>query len=331
MSPIISKLAWKCAPFIALSLGLALTVWLVSTASVAAVAHSLGKVGWGAAVVVAVRATMIAINGIAWSRLLSKLSSAPVTAFLLARWIREAVDVLLPAAYIGGGLVGARILTFWRTSTAVAFAGAVADLFLQTVAQALFALLGAFLLLRIMEPGAVLPRLTLGLTIAVIALGGFYAAQRYGGARLVDRALAALSSRTTYGAKQIEPDFQITMQTIWKNRRSPVLTSMLMHLCAWMFGTLEVWVTLYFMGWRATLMQAVIIESLGVSISIAAFIIPGSWGIQEAGYILVGQMLGVPTQLSLTLSLVKRIPDFALGIPGLVVWHAFEARRLLFG
>ncbi len=54
------------------------------------------------------------------------------------------------------------------------------------------------------------------------------------------------------------------------------------------------------------------LESLGASISIAAFIIPGSWGVQEAGYVLIGHMLGVPIQFSLTLSLVKTNPGLVV-------------------
>lgn len=325
-----TKPHWKIVSFAALSAGLALTIWLISMASITAVAQSLAKVGWGAAAVVAVRTSMIAINGLAWAKLLAKLSNVPTLAFLLSRWIREAVDVLLPAAYIGGGLVGARMLTFWRAPIALAFAGAVADLLLQTVAQALFALLGAFLLLRVIGPRTVLPGLVLGLTIAVIVLSGFYAVQRYAGARLVDRALAGLSSRITSSAQTTEPGFQAAMQTIWNRRRPSVLIATLIHFLAWSLGTLEVWSALYFMQWPVALEQAVILESLGVSISIAAFVVPGSWGIQEAAYVFIGQMLGVPIQYSLALSLVKRVPDFLLGVPGLLVWHAFEARRLFF-
>ena len=312
--------------FVALLLGLALTVWLVSTASMTAVVQSLARIGWGAAVVVAVRAVMITINGVGWSKLLGKLSNVPLRVFLLARWVREAVDDLLPAAYIGGGLVGARMLTLWRAPTAIAYAGTVADLFLQTVAQAFFALLGACVLLRLIGPRAVLPGLILGVAITIIALGGFYAVQRHGGARLIDRLFTALSSRMTSGART-KPGFHAAMQTVWNGRRSIIVASTILHFLAWSFGTFEVWSALYFMDWPATLENAVIIESLGVSISIAAFVVPGSWGIQEAGYILIGQMLGLPIQISLTLSLIKRVPDFALGVPGLIVWHSIESRR----
>lgn len=325
------KSAFKLLSFLSLSLGMALTAWLVSVASLAAVIQSITTIGWGVLAVVAVRAVMIAANGVAWARLLAHLVNVPTRVFVLLRWIREAVDVLLPVAYVGGGLVGARVLTFWRVSSAMALASAAVDLLLQIVAQALFALLGALLLMHLIGPHNVLPATILGVVIALIALGGFYLVQRSAGARAIDRAIVLLSSRvTSHAPGAAEPGFQHATDIIWNGRRSYIVMALLVHGFAWTFGTFEVWFALYFMGRPVTFEQAVVLESLGASISIAAFIIPGSWGVQEAGYVLIGHMLGLPVQFSLTLSLVKRIPDLLLGVPGLLVWHAFETRRLFF-
>lgn len=53
-------------------------------------------------------------------------------------------------------------------------------------------------------------------------------------------------------------------------------------------------------GWPVTLHQAIILESLGASIGVAAFFIPGSWGAREGGSILIGHLLGLPMQFALT-------------------------------
>jgi putative membrane protein len=312
-----------------MSLGLGFTIWLVVATSTTAVLHSFAEAGWGVLAIVFVRAVMIATNGVAWGRLLSKITDVPNHVFAFLRWIREAIDVLLPVANVGGALVGARMLTFWRVSGAIAIASVIADLLLQTIAQALFALFGALLLARLIGPSIVLPAALLGIAVAVIALGGFYVVQRHGGARLVDRAFVALSARLAWRARAAEPGLEAAMEAIWHGRRPQAVVALLVHIFAWMIGTLEVWFALWFMGWPVTVEQAVIFESLGAGISSAAFFIPGSWGIQEGGYILIGHMLGVPTPLSLALSFVKRVPDLVLGVPGLLAWHALEARRLL--
>jgi hypothetical protein len=41
----------------------------------------------------------------------------------------------------------------------------------------------------------------------------------------------------------------------------------------------------------------------------------------------VGALFGVPPGAALALSLVKRVPDLAIGIPGLLAWQALEMRR----
>ncbi len=322
-------LRWKVLSLLGLSLGLGVVIWLVSVASLAAVMQTFFRIGWGALAVIVVRSVMIMTNGAAWARLLKHLTSVPTRVFLLARWIREAVDVLLPVAYVGGGLIGARILTLWRMPGRMGVASAVVDLFLQLIAQALFAAFGATLLMRLIGARNVLPDAILGIAAAIIALGGFYIVQRHSGARLIDRLFALLSWRVTSRAQPAQLSFQRSMDAIWDGRRFDILIALLVHVLAWTLGTLEVWFALYFMEWPVTLEQAVILESLGASISIAGFFIPGSLGVQEAGYVLIGHVLGLPVQLSLSLSLVKRIPDLMLGLPGLLTWHMLETRHLL--
>jgi len=324
----VDEMIRKILPFLALSIGLGITIWLIAAASLTSILHSFAQMGWGIAAVVGVRAAMITMNAVAWRQLLATLINVPFAVFALLRWIREAVDVLLPVAGIGGGLVSARMLTFWRVSGATALAGVFADVFLQTAAQAIFALVGALLLARLVGFSTLVPEFMLGIPAAVIVLGGFYLVQRYAGARLIDRALAALSARTAFHAQEEEPSVQSAMDRIWHDRRLYVAVALITHVFAWTLGTFEVWLTLRFMEWPVPLEQAVVLESLGASISSAAFLVPGSWGVQEGGYILIGHMLGLPAHLALALSLVKRVPDLVLGTPGLLAWRILEARHL---
>jgi hypothetical protein len=72
----------------------------------------------------------------------------------------------------------------------------------------------------------------------------------------------------------------------------------------------------------------VILESARLAIRGAAFLVPGAVGVQEGGYILPGNLLGIPSEMALALSLVRRVRELALGIPGLIAWHLIEANRL---
>jgi hypothetical protein len=51
--------------------------------------------------------------------------------------------------------------------------------------------------------------------------------------------------------------------------------------------------------------------------------------VQEGGYVVVGSLLGIPGDAAFALSLISRVRELILGIPGLVVWQFTEARRVL--
>jgi len=83
------------------------------------------------------------------------------------------------------------------------------------------------------------------------------------------------------------------------------------------------------MGHPVDLKEAIILESLTNAIRGAAFVVPGGFGVQEGGLVLLGHLMGLAPETALALSLVKRVPDLALGLPGLLAWHWLEVRRLL--
>jgi hypothetical protein len=72
----------------------------------------------------------------------------------------------------------------------------------------------------------------------------------------------------------------------------------------------------------------VIFESGALAIRGAAFLVPGAVGVQEGGYILIGNLLGISGDVALALSLLRRMRELALGIPGIVAWQLVEAGRL---
>jgi len=108
-----------------------------------------------------------------------------------------------------------------------------------------------------------------------------------------------------------------------------LLGALAWHLAAWVVGTGEVWLALRFLGHPVDLSTALLVESLGQAMRAAAFAIPGALGVQEGGYVLLGQMLGIDPDTALALSLSKRVRELSLGIPGLVAWQIEEANALL--
>jgi uncharacterized membrane protein YbhN (UPF0104 family) len=73
--------------------------------------------------------------------------------------------------------------------------------------------------------------------------------------------------------------------------------------------------------------RIVALESLIFALRGAAFVIPGAIGVQEAGYVLLGPLIGLPPETAVALSLIKRARDVTLGLPALLVWQVLDLRR----
>jgi putative membrane protein len=323
-----AKTVLTAGVFVCMALGLALAGWLFAANNAGAVLRAFAAVGWGLAAVVFVRASIVVLNGTAWAYLLGGAFVLPTHVCVLLRWVREAVNVVLPVANVGGEIVGARLLTFWRVPGGIATASVLADLLLQASAQAVFALLGGALLMKLIGIWPAGVELAGGLSLAALALGGFYAVQRYGGAQLLDRALAAVAARWPSAGPAADLRLHEGLEAIWRSPRRVVATTA-MHMAGWLIGTLEVLIALSLMGHPVSIKEALIIESLTNAIRGAAFAVPGGFGVQEGGLVLLGHLMGIAPETALALSLVKRVPDIALGLPGLLAWHWLEVRRFL--
>ncbi|MEJ2435375.1 MAG: lysylphosphatidylglycerol synthase domain-containing protein, partial [Pseudolabrys sp.] len=166
-----------------------------------------------------------------------------------------------------------------------------------------------------------------GAVLMGAALAGFFAAQRFGGAKLLDRALMMLAERFGWSALANLATLHDNLLRIYADVPRFAL-AMLVHIGVWFVGVFEVLVALHLMGYPVSFADAVVIESLGQAVRAAAFLVPGALGVQEAGFVAICSAFGIAAAPALALSLVKRVPELILGPPFLFVWHAHEATAL---
>ena len=74
--------------------------------------------------------------------------------------------------------------------------------------------------------------------------------------------------------------------------------------------------------------DALILESLTQALRHVAFVIPAGLGVQEAGLVVFGNALGINNELALAVSMAKRMREVLCGVPSLLSWQWFEARRM---
>jgi hypothetical protein len=56
--------------------------------------------------------------------------------------------------------------------------------------------------------------------------------------------------------------------------------------------------------------------------------VPSALGVQEGGFTVLGALFGVPHEAALALSFVKRVPDLAIGLRGLLARYWLEMHQL---
>ena len=307
--------------------GLGLALWLVLTNDAGAIFGAFAAVGWGLVAIVLVRLVILYLCGSAWALLLRRPAALPQSAYLSVRFIREAINVMLPVATVGGDIVGARLITFWGLAAGLAGASILVDLLLQASGQAVFAAVGALLLAQVAGAESLVGWVLSGVGVAAIGLFGFYLAQRFGGVDLVEHVVARLFRMMAKSGAVGRPlGLDAGLRAIWADPVA-VAWAFLLHVLAWFAGVLEIWIALAAMGHPGSLVAAVIIESLGQALRGAAFPVPGALGVQEGGFVVLGHLLGIEPETAIALSLVKRVPDVVLGLPGLLGWHWLESRR----
>jgi putative membrane protein len=308
----------KRSAIIAVMIGLVLAATLIATNDLSAILGAIGKAGWGIAFVVLLHAPQTVASAIGWGVLLKRREAF---GWLYAlRWVRESVNALLPVAQLGGDVVRARLLAQRGPTLADAMAATMVDLSVEGATQAVFTILCVALLVAGPHGGAELP-LAAGVTaITVLLAVALVAAQRFGLFALIER----LVTRWTHGRDLV--GLNVAVLALYRQPRR-LAAAGFWHLASWLLGGIETYAALHVLGVHASFREAMIVEGLGQAVRSVGFLVPGALGVQEGGYLVICGMFGIPPQKALALSLIRRIRELALGLPGLALWHRLEARH----
>ena len=98
---------------------------------------------------------------------------------------------------------------------------------------------------------------------------------------------------------------------------------MLFAFAGWVVGLGELYVTLYFLGYQPSFTDLWVIEALVQLVRVGSFFIPLSIGAQEGGLIMIFSAMGMPANLGLTVSFVRRIKELLWVGMGLGIGSAF--------
>jgi putative membrane protein len=305
-----------------LSIGVLLFVGVLLSQDLPAIFATLGHAGWGLVLVALFHLLPLVIDAAAICVLIEPgLSRHPLRDSLLARWVGESANSLMPAGQIGGPVLMARHLAQRGLPMEEGAAAITVSTTLQTFAQIAFALLGVVVLgtqRTHFSPAALRTAALIASAFLAIQVGGFYLIQRRGLFSKVMAAVRRFSRKRDWSHWVVQAQaIDLAIQGTYR-RNGPVTASFLLSLVGWIAGTGEVFLIAMFLGTPVSWRDAFVLESLGQAIRGAGFAIPGALGVQEGGYLLLAPLAGLAPNAALALSLAKRARELLLGLPGLL-------------
>jgi putative membrane protein len=309
--------------FLLAALGGGLVIWLLLRLGPAPVLEALAHAGWGGFGLMlagAILLTFCLSTGL-YPFLFGDIS---LFGMFAARQVRDSAGDILPITQVGGMLAGMRALVLAGQSSPRAVAVVLADVTTELFAQSLFILLGLWLAAPAMRAdphwAPYLGWLVGGTGLFALAILGFAVAQ-LAGSHLAERALKP----AVFGVGAAA--FREAVHALYR-RHGAVALSVLLHLLGWCASGLWLWLVFRVLGHPVSPVSALAIQALLEGLRSATVFIPAAIGVQEIGYAALAPLFGLPAEIGLAASLMRRARDIALGVPALLFWQLAEANRL---
>jgi uncharacterized membrane protein YbhN (UPF0104 family) len=109
--------------------------------------------------------------------------------------------------------------------------------------------------------------------------------------------------------------------------RSRLAASAALHLVAWIGAGGGTYISFRLVGGHIDFLNAVALEALLCTLRSIAAPVPAAIGVQEWGYAMLAPLFGLPAEMGVAVSLLKRAREIVLGVPALLYWQGVESRR----
>lgn len=312
---------------IGLLLGIAATISLIAETGATSIFARLALAGWWLLWLVPLHVLPLWLDVTGWRLLIATPRRAPRLFWIAS--IREAINRLLPVANIGGEVVGVHLLIRQGVAAPAAAASIVMETLLTLVSQYLFAVLGWLCLLGLKGQAPFVARASLSFALGLPVIAVFALLLKHGSIfsrieRAASRAFATLSKGTLrFG------NWALLDEAIRALFESPqrLMATVFWQLLGLLAGCAETWLVLRWLGQPEPVSAAIALESLAQAARSIFFLVPSGLGIQEAGFIGVGSLIGIPADVALALSLAKRVREVLYGLPALLLWPYLEGRK----
>ena len=312
--------------------GLLLLIGLVVHEGLPDVLQAFARAGWLLLLLVPARLVPLAFDAQGWRILLEPIDRQRRATLPFLLWVaavRESIGRLLPAAGIGGEVVGIRLSRLRLDDTTAVAATVIVEILITLAVQYLFCGLG-IVLITLTAPGigqlwTISAGLLLSLPIPVVVFFLLRHGAVFERIEAFARQLLGVKNRFAMRLDGARLDSEVHRLFSQPGRLARTLA---WQLAGYVIGSAETWFALKLLGHPVDISAAIAIEALTQAVRHATFIVPGGLGVQEAGVILLAGLAGVSGDVALSLALIKRMREILFGVPALLSWQWVETHQL---
>ena len=317
-----------------LLIGVALLGVVIAGIDLSDVGGQIAKVGFGILVILAIYFVAFAIDSFTWQMTIPSIPLNGLWAYRTwkLRMVGEAFNAVIPAGGMGGEPVKALMI---KKHYGIEYPEGTVSLILaktiNLIALMMF-LIGGFAL---MIGGASLPETfetaaTIGLFVLMVAVGLFFAVQRFGFTSLTGTWISQWQF-----AKRVEAilhhlhDMDRRLVQFYTGARGRFAAAVILAFANWMLGVVEIYYSMILLDHPISWSEAWIIEAVAQMVRMGTFFIPASIGAQEGAFVLVcGAITGLPS-LGLSVSVIRRVREIIWIIWGFALGFIFSLKPRL--
>lgn len=323
------KRASKIGIAVALLAGLVAAVYLIWSIGFDPIFAAIARAGFGGLLLLCLYALLMFISlALAWAFLLPDEQRRPLHELYLARLVRDSIAEISPFSPVGGMVAAGRLMVLKGMPAAYAGASIAGDATTESMAQVLFLAFGlgwTFSHFRHLAGGDDLTQAMLAvLLLAVPGIALLIFLQKKG-AVFAERMAARFFPQASEGVS-----FRAAIEQMYDSRTRLAISSAF-HLLAWIAAGGGTFIAFRLVGGHIGLLDAMALEALLCTLRSIAAPVPAAIGVQEWGYAVLAPMFGLPAEMGVAVSLLKRAREIVLGVPALLYWQSVEGRHALAG
>ena len=312
---------------IALAAGVVAAAWLIWAVGFGAVFAAIARAGFLGLGVLCLYALVVFIAlALAWYFLMPPAHRRTVRDFYVARLVRDSIAEISPFSPVGGMVAAARLMILKGMNPGYAAASVAADATTEAMAQVAFLAFGlgwGVTRFSNIQGASDLTRWMIVVLLAAVPGITLLIFLQRRGAAFAERMAGRFFPQVREGGS-----FRAAMEALYESKTRLTLSA-LWHLIAWVGGGIGTFIAFHLVGGNISLLNAVALEALLSTLRSLAAPVPAAIGVQEWSYALLARLFGLPEEMGVAVSLLKRAREIVLGVPALIYWQATEGRRAL--